>query len=264
MSERKCRFLLSLPISRAGNTHRCVGIQAQQAFEEGMATVDDARVAQHLLVDHRERLALLHHRRQLFLVADEDEALNGISLTMAGTEYPHEMGVENLRCLIDDGERERHALKEFTIVKHRCRGGDIHPCRCKHLPHLYQRVTMTRLLPHEVFPVFFGTRGTASDTDEVDVMLHEFRTNLVHRPVGIRKQDDRPGLPYELFLEDVHQSERSLPGSRRSDKQHIVERAHELLHQWLERAIITKGFFSEVDPRQPQPEQQSAPVWPRS
>ena len=182
---RLSRFLLSLPVSRAGNTHRCVGIQAQQAFEEGMATVDDARVAQHLLVDHRERLTLLHHRRQLFLVADEDEALNGISLTMAGTEYPHEMGVENLRCLIDDGERERHALEEFTIVKHRCRGGDIHPCRGKHLPHLYQRVTMTRLLPHEVFPVFFGTRGTASDTDEVDVMLHEFRTNLVHRPVGI-------------------------------------------------------------------------------
>ena len=63
-----------------------------------------------------------------------------------------------------------------------------------------------------------------------------------------------------MFLEDVHQSERSLPGSRRSDKQHIVERAHKLLHQWLERAIITKGFFSEVDPWQPQPEQQSAPV----
>ena len=83
-------------------------LPADETLEEGLATVGQTDVAQTRFFHTAGFLVGLYHGGQLLIVAHQHKA------THAGMgQQTDDAGFENLRCLIDDAERERHQFQNL-------------------------------------------------------------------------------------------------------------------------------------------------------
>ena len=90
---------------------------AKQPFEKRLPTVGESDAMQQRIVCTTIPFFLLHHCRQLLMVANEDEAVDtALTVYMRGKETD-DVGLEYLTGLIDDCQRERPQVEDFRMTQ---------------------------------------------------------------------------------------------------------------------------------------------------
>ena len=90
---------------------------AKQPFEKRLPTVGESDAMQQRIVCTAIPFFLLHHCRQLLMVANEDEAVDtALTVYMRGKETD-DVGLEYLTGLIDDCQRERPQVEDFRMTQ---------------------------------------------------------------------------------------------------------------------------------------------------
>ena len=96
-----------------------VAVLLVKTFEEGVAAVGQANLAEQGRRDCRPFLTLHHHRRQLLVVAYHNESIDG-----RGCKNAHNLRFQYLRCLVENGHLEVLQSEECSMAVHRCHRGD--------------------------------------------------------------------------------------------------------------------------------------------
>ena len=219
-----------------------IGIAAvalEQALEERQAAVGQADVVEQSVVHLRLLFLLLHHSGQLLVVAYEHYFAYGASSALVcSAEYPHQVRLQNLRGLIDDGQAELFHLEEIGVGVEG--GGGAHEdARAGHpLLEGRHRTALPHLGVEQIWPVALLAREAAPDAYEVEFLLHQFAANLVDGAVGVGEQQHTGLLAPQFLLERVHQSVGGLAGARRSDDEEEVLCLPHFQGQGVERAVV--------------------------
>ena len=153
-------------------------LPADEALKEGVAAIREADGPQCLVADSRLHFRLLHHGRQLLIVADEDE------LTYL-RENAHQARLQNLGSLIDDGEVELLQLEdEGARLEHR--GGADDDGRLQQ--QLADCVEARHLTDHPIQQMVgkAGVAGTLiADADIADPGISQHSADLIDGTVGV-------------------------------------------------------------------------------
>ena len=87
----------------------------EKPFEERETAVVEPDVVQDVFLHGRGLHTLLHHSRQLLVVAYHHELAYGRQATREGREQAYQVGLQNLGGLIDDGQVETLHVEEFGV-----------------------------------------------------------------------------------------------------------------------------------------------------
>ena len=157
------------------------------------------------------------------------------------------MGFQYLRSLIDYCQIKMLDTKQMNIPT-QCRSSpDKDPCTGYQFPDSGSITTDIHLILQKIRLVSFIARYARAYTDKIDMMLHQFATDLINRTIRIRNQKNGLiGLHQGLF-QDIHQSKRRFPGPGRSDQYEIILRLLGHQHQMIE---LRRGPSATIIPFQ--------------
>ena len=213
-------------------------VSPEQALEKGKAAIGQLDVPQNRFRHLRYLPCLLYHGRQLLVVAYHHNLPDGRYTVVVGTQDTDEVRLQNLGSLVDDRQREGFHLQEGEVRIHRGRGTDEHPCADDGVPKHVDIVATLHLFAQQVVPVGLATTRLAADSDEVDALFHEFATNLIHGPVGIRHHQHGGTLLQQFLLDRVEHAVGCLARSRRTDDEKEVAGLFHLEGQFVERSVV--------------------------
>ena len=118
------------------------------------------------------------------MVAYEDELANGGLPAVHHGEQAQQVGFENLRGLVNDGEREVHQDEEAVLPRER-RSRPCHDARrSEELPPRLGRLPLQPLLK-QIGAIGQLAAFRTAYAQEVEPHLHEFRADFIYRAVGI-------------------------------------------------------------------------------
>ena len=90
------------------------------------------------------------------------------------------------------------------------------------MSHPVKRGTGRNPLMKQMGTALWGTTEVATETDEINLLFHEFATNLIHRPIGEGEQQPVTVSIEQFFLQNTEHTKRGFTRTRRSNDQEEI------------------------------------------
>ena len=191
-----------------------------KAFEQRVAAIFQPDVPQQEVGHGSFFRTLLGNGRQLFVVAHQYELVDGVMLLMTGRQDTYQVGFQNLRGFVDDGQLEMLQREQVEAVVDGGRGTHKDTCACHLLLDVGQLGTVIQAVFQQVRHETLVARQFVADTDERGTVgnagIREHGTDFIHCPVGVRQQQDRGVRFAQGFFHHEAQGTRGFSGTRRT------------------------------------------------
>ena len=190
-------------------------LAAVKPLEERVAAVGEMDGCEQRVDGLRECGRLLHHCRQLLVVAHHDKLVDM-------GEQPHQRRLEYLAGLVDDGQGEAAQREEGRAALQRGGGSHDHAGREQRLAHEVESGSLAHA-PVEQLVAEAGVAGVlVAYAQIVYARLGEHGADFVYRPVGVRGEQQRCVGVAECLFDHEAQRHRCLAGPRRAHEQEEV------------------------------------------
>ena len=225
-----------------------VGTRLVQAFKKGVAAVLQSDLSQDRVGDGSFFGTLLSDGRKLLVVAHQYELVDGVMWLVTSREDTNQVGFQYLRGLVDECQLEMFQREEVEATAERGRRTHEDTGAVDFLPDVGQLGAVGQAVLQQVRYETLVARQFAADADKRGFLsnagVEEHAADLIHRPVGVRQEQDGRIQFAQGFFHHVAQGTRSLSGTRRAYQQKVIFGLFLFPDEFVETAVFAvQGDF---------------------